>query len=153
MTTTIATSTVEDLTLTINDEILVKATPEVVFETLLEQLGPQQVAGADDKPMPMVIEAFPGGRWYRDLGQGDGHFWATVQAIKRGTLLEFCGPLMMSQAVSNNVQYRLTATSEGTRITFHHYGVGVISDEHKKGLTAGWRKINERVARHAEAKK
>ena len=46
--------------------------------------------------MPMKLEAWPGGRWYRDLGDGNGHYWGTVQAIKRPTLLEFCGPLFAS---------------------------------------------------------
>jgi uncharacterized protein YndB with AHSA1/START domain len=42
--------------------------------------------------MPMVLEARPGGRWFRDLGGNDGHFWGLVQAIKRPTLLEITGP-------------------------------------------------------------
>jgi len=66
---------------------------EIVFETILEQMGP--LNSTPEKPMPMVLEAWPGGRWYRDLGDGNGHFWATVQAIKRPTLLEFCGPLFV----------------------------------------------------------
>jgi uncharacterized protein YndB with AHSA1/START domain len=152
MSRAVAASTVEDLILTINDEILVKATPEVVFDSLLEQLGPR-MGGGENKPMPMVIEAWPGGRWFRDLGNGNGHYWATVQAIKRGNLLEFCGPLMMSQAVVNNVQYRLTPAPEGTLITFHHSAIGVHTEEQTKGLTAGWRQIHERVAQRAEAKK
>ena len=49
--------------------------------------------------MPIKIEAWPGGRWFRDLGDGNGHYWATVQAIKRPTLLEFSGPLFMSYPV------------------------------------------------------
>ena len=36
----------------------------------------------------MKIEAWPGGRWYRDLGDDNGHFWGNVQAIKQPTLLE-----------------------------------------------------------------
>jgi len=59
-------------------------------------------------PMPMKLEAWPGGRWFRDLGEGNGHYWGTVQAIKHPTLLEFSGPLFMSQPVANNVQYRLS---------------------------------------------
>ncbi len=46
--------------------------------------------------MPMKIEPWPGGRWYRDLGDNNGHFWGHVQAIKRPTLLEITGPLLAS---------------------------------------------------------
>ena len=34
---------------------------------VLEQLGPQNEVGVD-KRMPMILEPWPGGRWYRDLG-------------------------------------------------------------------------------------
>src|SRR5215831_7733728 len=68
--------------------------------------------------MPMLLEPWPGGRWFRDLGDGNGHLWGHVQAIKRPTPLEIAGPLMMSFAVASNVQYRLTeADGGGTLIT------------------------------------
>ena len=95
MSTAVTVPEVEGLTLSITEEIHVKATLQATFEALLEQLGPG-MTGAEEKPMPMKIEAWPGGRWYRDLGDGNGHLWAHVQAIKRPTLLEFYGPLMMS---------------------------------------------------------
>src|SRR5947209_20290645 len=72
---------IEDLTLSVTEEIHVRAPLEVTFAALLEQLGPFN-AVADDKPMPMKIEPWPGGRWYRDLGDGNGHFWGLVQAIQ-----------------------------------------------------------------------
>src|SRR5262249_17608250 len=79
-------SSVEELTLTVTQEIRVPAPPESTFAALLEQLGAYNET-PDGNPMPMVLEAWPGGRWYRDLGDGNGHFWANVQAIKRPTLL------------------------------------------------------------------
>ncbi len=87
--------TLENLTLTINQEIHVQAPLDVTFAALLEQLGPGNET-PDGKSLNMKIEAWPGGRWYRDLGDGNGHFWANVQAIKRPTLLEFAGPLFAS---------------------------------------------------------
>ena len=59
----------------------------------------------------MMLEPWPGGRWFRDLGNGNGHFWGQVQAIKAPALLEITGPLMMSFAVASNVQYRLKAST------------------------------------------
>ncbi len=98
--------TLENLTLTINQEIHVKASLEITFAALLEQLGPGNET-PDGKSLQMKIEPWPGGRWYRDLGDGNGHFWAHVQAIKRPTLLEFAGPLFASFPFVSNVQYRL----------------------------------------------
>jgi uncharacterized protein YndB with AHSA1/START domain len=142
---------VEDLSVNITDEIHVKAPLEVTFDTLLEQLGPL-MTGAEDKPMPMKIEAWPGGRWYRDLGDGNGHLWANVQAIKRPALLEFTGPLMMSLAVASNVQYRLSEEAGGTLIKFHHFALGVIPEDYKTGMTSGWKQIVGRTKDRAEKK-
>jgi len=140
----------DSLTLNIAQEIHVKASPETTFEALLEQLGPgNQVT--DGTAMPMKLEAWPGGRWFRDLGDGNGHLWAHVQAIKRPTLLEFTGPLFMSYPVASNVQYRLSEVEGGTLIKFHHTALGLIQDEHRKGVTGGWGTINERVRKVAEA--
>src|SRR6202011_639805 len=104
---------IEDLTLNITEEIHVRAPLDVTFATLLEQLGPLNEV-AEDKPLPMKIEPWPGGRWYRDLGDNNGHFWGHVQAIKRPTLLEICGPLFMSSPAVSNVQYRLSEVEGGT---------------------------------------
>ena len=86
---------IENLMLNLRQEIYVAATIEATFAAVLEQLGPHNDI-PDSNLMPMKLEAWPGGRWYRDLGDGNGHFWGNVQAIKRPTLLEISGPLFMS---------------------------------------------------------
>ena len=140
---------IEDLTLNITEEIHVRASLDATFAALLEQLGPSNET-TEDKPMPMKIEAWPGGRWYRDLGDGDGHFWGNVQAIKRPTLLEISGPLFMSYPVVSNVQYRLSEVDDGTLIQFRHSALGLIQEEHRKGVTKGWGHIHEGVRKRAE---
>ena len=82
---------IENLTLTITQEIQVRSSLEATFAALLEQMGPANETH-EGKPMPMVLEPRPGGRWFRDLGGENGHFWGQVQAIKRPTLLEITGP-------------------------------------------------------------
>ena len=142
--------TLEDLTLTINQEIHVKAPLDVTFAALLEQLGPGNET-PDGKSLSMKIEPWPGGRWYRDLGDGNGHFWAHVQAIKRPTLLEFAGPYSPRFRSSRNVQYRLSEVDGGTLIAFRHTALGFVSDEHKAGMNEGWASMADRVRRQAEA--
>src|SRR4029077_613203 len=142
----------ENLTLNITQEIHVKASLEVTFETLLEQLGPGNEV-MDGTAMPMKLEAWPGGRWFRDLGDGYGHLWAHVQAIKRPTLLEFTGPLFMSYPVVSNVQYRLSEVDGGTLIKFHHSALGLVTEEHRTGVVPGWAHMNESVRKRAEARR
>src|SRR5690242_14403856 len=111
-------------TIQIVQEIEVHASIEVTFGALLDQLGPYNETDVN-KPMPMKLEAWPGGRWYRDLGDNNGHYWGAVQAIKKPTLLEICGPLFMSNPVINNLQYRLKESGGMTIITFRHQSFGL----------------------------
>ena len=141
---------IADLTLNINQEIHVKAPIDTTFAALLETLGPGNI-GPDGKSLNLKIEAYPGGRWYRDLGDGNGHFWANVQAIKRPTLLEFAGPLFASFPMVSNVQYRLSEVDGGTLIAFRHTALGFVSGEHKAGMNKGWAAMHERVRIQAEA--
>ncbi len=141
---------IEDMTLNITEEIHVRAPLDTTFAALLEQLGPHNEV-PNSGPMPMKLEAWPGGRWYRDLGDGNGHFWGHVQAIKKPTLLEFTGPLFMSYPVVSNVQYRLSEADGGTLIKFRHSAVGVISEDHRAGVSKGWAFIHQGVKKRAEA--
>src|SRR4029077_6846145 len=141
---------IEDLTLNITEEINVRASLDATVAALREQMGAQNDA-PDGKPMPRKLEACPGGRWYRDLGDNNGHFWGVVQAIKRPTLLEITGPLFMSYPVVSNVQYRLSEKDGGTLLTFHHTALGLILDDHRKGVSKGWSYIHQRVRERAEA--
>jgi hypothetical protein len=141
--------TLDHLTLDLTEEIHVRASLDSTFEALLEQMGPGNT-GVGGVPMPMVIEARPGGRWYRDLGDDNGHFWGHVQAIKRPTLLEITGPLFMSAPVVSNVQYRLTESNGGTLISFRHSAFGLVPEEIRANVSRGWTSLLVRVRARTE---
>jgi hypothetical protein len=143
--------TIEDLTLSVTQEIHVKASIEKTFEALLTELGPEGTR-EDGTSMQMKIEPWAGGRWWRDLGDGNGHLWAHVQAVKRPTLLEMYGPLFMSYPVSSNVQYRLSEVDGGTLIKFHHLALGLIDETHRTNVVGGWGHINQNAKKRAEQK-
>jgi hypothetical protein len=140
----------EDLTLNIREEIRVRAALDITFAALLEQLGPSNEV-SEARPLPMKLEPWPGGRWYRDLGENNGHFWGHVQAIKRPTLLEISGPLFMSSPVHNNLQYRLSESGGATIITFHHLGFGLIQQDFRQ-VSSGWAYTHARLVERAEAR-
>jgi uncharacterized protein YndB with AHSA1/START domain len=141
---------VDDLMLNIAQEIHVKASLEKTFESLLDQLGPYNET-PEGRSLEMKIEPWPGGRWYRDLGNSNGHFWGNVQAIKRPTLLEITGPLFASSPFLSNLQYRLSEQQGGTLITFRHTALGLLSEEHRKGVSSGWSYTLSRVKLRAES--
>ena len=154
----ISTSTSQEIpTFEILKEETIAASIEIVFETVLEQLGPYNET-PDGVSMSMKIEPWPGGRWYRDLGNNTGHFWGHVQAIKPPTLVEICGPLFMSYPAISNVQYRLTEENGLTRLKFAHRAMGLIPPEHVEGprsVNVGWSHhlaaIRERAERRGPA--
>jgi len=148
----VAVTALDNLTLDLTEEIRVQASLDATFEALLEEMGPHNT-GIGGVPMPMVIEARPGGRWYRDLGSNDGHFWGHVQAIKRPTLLEITGPLFMSMPVVSNLQYRLKEVDGGTLISFRHSALGFIPDDFRQGMMRGWAALHDRVRKQAEARR
>lgn len=143
---------IDDLIVNITHEMHINASLVVTFDSLLEQIGPHNET-PEGIPLPMKIEPWPGGRWFRDLGDGNGHFWGRVQAIKRPTLLEITGPLMVSYPFVSNLQYRLKEVDGGTTISFRHTALGFpLNDEVRSGMDRGDSWILERVKRGAEAR-
>jgi len=139
----------ENLSLNITEEIHVRSSLTATFAALLEEMGPSN-EGHNGTPMPMTLEPWPGGRWFRDLGDNNGHYWGLVQAIKRPTLLEITGPMMMSFAVVSNVQYRLKEIDGGTLITLHHTALGLFPDGYRDALSQGWPLLFDRIRRRVE---
>lgn len=142
-------------TLEIAKEVRISAPIEIVFETLLEHLGPLHEPGPD-YPLPMKLEAWPGGRWYRDLGNAAGHLWGYVQVIKPPKLLEIWGPLFMSYPAISHVQYRLTEEGGMTHLKVVHGAIGQISAEHRKDIAEGrepWTHTLARIRDAAERRK
>ena len=102
----------------------------MTLAALLDQLGPYNETQMD-RPMPMKLEGCLGGRWYRSLGDNNGNYSRTVQAIKKPTLLEISGPLFMSNPVMTNLQYR-------------HQTLGLVLEEHRNAKN-GWAHLHERM--------
>ena len=148
MTTTAPVS--ENQTFTITEEISVRASLDQTFASLVAQMGPLNET-PDGRPLAMILEARPGGRWYRDLGGDNGHLWGFVQSIKRPSLLEFWGPLFLSTATTSNLIYRLSEVDGGTLIAFKHTLVGPVPDEFRDRMEPGWEAIHARVKKQAES--
>src|SRR5262245_30942642 len=138
-------------TFSVCKEIEIAAPPEITYEAVLDQLGPE-CQTPDGRPFPMKFEPWPGGRWYRDLGNNAGHLWGHVQVIKPPALIEIWGPLMMSYPAVNHVQYRLKPDGSGTRLTMLHRAMGLISPEHRDGMPEGWGHFLKRFREIAERK-
>jgi uncharacterized protein YndB with AHSA1/START domain len=134
-------------TLEVRKEVQIDAPIDIVFDTIVNE----QCAQLSDQNLK--LEAWPGGRWYRDLGNKTGHLWGHVQVIKPPKLLEIIGPMFMSYPVASWLQYRLTEEGNGTKLTLLHQAFGMISPQHLEGVDKGWGQIAEDIKVKAEAKR
>jgi uncharacterized protein YndB with AHSA1/START domain len=135
----------------IRKEIEIGAPIEISFQAVLDELGPEGQM-PNGRSLSMKIEPWPGGRWYRDLGNNAGHLWGHVQVIKPPALLEITGPIPMSYPAVNHVQYRLKEEDGRTRLTFVHRAMGLIRPEDRDGMPEGWEHWLERIRQLAERK-
>jgi uncharacterized protein YndB with AHSA1/START domain len=140
----------EEMTLQVDMELPIKASASKVFAALIRQLTTE--FGPPEHPMNLTLEAWPGGRWFRDLGDKQGHFWGHVQVIKPPSLLEVTGPLFMSYPAISHLQYRLVAQGHGTRLTLNHRAIGEIAPEHREGVAKGWEHMLATMKAIAEKK-
>ena len=127
----------QDLLLDTEQSVEIAAPPTKVFQSLLRRFGPDNTR-PDGEPMPMVLEAKAGGRWYRDRGNGVEHFWGFVQAIKPPVLLELSGPMFMSYPANNHVEMKVEETGAGSTVTIRHRAIGMIDPDHRAGVGSGW---------------
>lgn len=141
-------------TLEVLKEVEIAAPIDVVFECILEQVGPLN-EGPDRVPIPMKLEPWPGGRWFRDLGNNTGHLWGFVQSIRPHDLLELHGPMFMSAPAISHLLYRLTEEGGVTRIKFSHRAIGQIPEQIRDGVEVnkGWANHFERLRELVERRK
>ena len=83
---------IEEMTIDVQQHVDVKADIGDVFKSVLHRFGPGST-NPNGESMQMVLEQWPGGRWFRDRGNGIGHLWGHVQVIKAPVLLELSGPM------------------------------------------------------------
>jgi hypothetical protein len=139
----------EDMTLDVEQQIDIKASPEKAFAAVLHRLGKGNTR-PDGESLQLDLEVKPGGRWYRDRGNGIGHLWGFVQVIKPPTLLELSGPMFMSYPANNHLEVKVEKTSGGSKVTLRHRAIGMIDPQHRKGVGTGWKHILESVKKDCE---
>ena len=147
------TQELELQTLDYTKHVDIAAPLDVTWEATLLEIGPECTM-PDGKAMPFKLEPWPGGRWFRDLGNNAGHLWGHVQVIKPPKLLELNGPLFMSYPAISHVQYRLIPVDGGkTRLKLTHRAIGLIDPEHAKGVSEGWQEVIDLIVKIAARRK
>src|SRR5579862_3935885 len=132
--------TLDDLTLDTTQSIDIKADIGDVFRSVVHRLG-EGSTNTKGESMQMILEQWPGGRWFRDRGNGIGHLWGHVQVLKPPVLLELSGPMFMSYPATNHIEVKLEEIAGGTRVSLRHRAIGLIDPAHRENVTHGWKHI------------
>src|ERR1700759_3081411 len=136
----------DEMTIDLNQHVEIKAAIGDVFRSLLYRFG-EGLGNSQGESMQMILEPWPGGRWFRDRGNGIGHLWGHVQVIKPPVLLELSGPMFMSYPALNHIELKLEQRPGGTHLDFRHRAIGLIDSEHRKHMAEGWHYTLEGIAR------
>jgi hypothetical protein len=59
--------------------------------------------------------------------------------------------MMMSYPVAAHLQIRLNQIAGGTLLALRHRALGMIDENHRQGVTAGWKKIVDHIKEGAES--
>ena len=104
-----------------------------------------------DESLQMILEQWPGGRWFRDRGNGIGHLWGHVQGdhAARAAGIE----RLSVHGVPGGESYRseARAAAGGIHVDFRHRAIGFIDPAHRQGVTTGWKHMLDRVAEDCSA--
>ena len=141
----------EEMTLDVAQQIELKADIGDVFKSVLHRFG-EGSTNSNGETMNMILEQWPGGRWFRDRGNGIGHLWGHVQVIKPPVLLELSGPMFMSYPALNHLEVKLEQRPGGTHVELRHRAIGLIEPAHREGVTSGWKYMLDRVAEDCSTK-
>ncbi|HEY4362401.1 MAG TPA: SRPBCC domain-containing protein [Bryobacteraceae bacterium] len=136
----------EQMTLDVAQQIEVKADIGDVFKAVLHRFGEGSI-GPEGESMQMILEQWPGGRWFRDRGNGVGHLWGHVQTIKPPVLLELSGPMFMSYPAMNHVEIKLEKAAGGTKVSLRHRAIGLLEDTHRQNIGSGWKHYLDNVVK------
>lgn len=118
-------------------EVTIAAPAEITWDAILAELGPEGQM-PDGKAYPFTFEPWPGGRWFRDLGDKTGHLWGFVQVIRPPKLLEIVGPCYLSYPATQHIQYRLTPEGERTRLKVTNRAFGYMPKGFMEPSSEGW---------------
>ena len=141
----------DEMTLDVNQHVEIKAAIGDVYRSMLHRFG-EGSTNSKGESLQMILEQWPGGRWFRDRGNGIGHLWGHVQAIKPPVLLELSGPMFMSYPALNHVELKLEEIAGGTRLSLRHRAIGLIDPAHREGVGGGWQHMLNAIVEDCTAK-
>jgi uncharacterized protein YndB with AHSA1/START domain len=120
-------------TVRIETELRFKATPERVYEVLVERSSEWFPATyGEDRVKAIVLEPRIGGAYYEDWGEGRGHLYGNVTRYDPPFQLHFRGQLDLGTIL--DTEYTLEAAGDETILRVSKVAVGPFTEEEAAGI-------------------
>jgi DNA-binding transcriptional ArsR family regulator/uncharacterized protein YndB with AHSA1/START domain len=121
-------------TVRIETELRFKATPERVYEVLVERSSEWFPATyGEERVKAIVLEPRVGGAYYEDWGEGRGHLYGNVTRYDPPFQLHFRGQLDLGTIL--DTEYTLELAADETILRVSKVAVGPINDEEAEGIS------------------
>ena len=144
------------VTLNIEQEIDLKASPADVFRALTLDIGEWwgQPHLRDDA-RDIVLDPVPGGLVKQVTRDGGGNVMFTVQAVRRDRLLVLNGTMGIPNTIQGTVRFELEPRTAGsTRLLLKHWAIGELAAATREAFIKGWQDLlGSRLRAYVEAGK
>jgi DNA-binding transcriptional ArsR family regulator/uncharacterized protein YndB with AHSA1/START domain len=128
----------------LEQEVTIRAPRARVFDALTRDVGQWWAFRLTrDAKSTLVLEPRVGGRFFEDMGDGEGALWGTVTYIKRPEVLRLTGPLgMMKEPIIGVYTYELSDAADGaTLLKLTHRVAGQPGPKAEESYRGGWGKL------------
>ncbi|MGB7337630.1 MAG: metalloregulator ArsR/SmtB family transcription factor [Phototrophicaceae bacterium] len=136
----------------IEQEIIINASAEKVFESLLDING-WWANRFTEYPDGLRLEAKVGGRFWetRDGSDDNGYLWGTVTSIEPNDHIQISGSIGMQGGALNTVVICTNPQDDGTtQLTISHHYMGQEIEGFLEGFRHGWKFGTEVIKKLAE---
>ena len=125
----------DEMTLDVSQQIELKADIGDVFKSVLHRFGDGST-NPNGESMHMVLEQWPGGRWFRDRGNGIGHLRPRPSVRLRDAPARPAPRCHTRQGESSRNRH---GWSGSPARTLRHRSIGLLEEAHRQNIGTGWK--------------
>lgn len=122
----------------IEDEIRIGAPASRVFGAMVGEIGMWFWRGEEGTDPPAKLEAWAGGRFFREWGEGNTELFATVGLIKKDRQLRLLGSIGGRHAIASVADLVLEEEGDETLVRVTHRVSGEVTDAEVGDYESGW---------------
>jgi uncharacterized protein YndB with AHSA1/START domain len=134
---------IEISALSVQGSVTITASPDQVWQSLTGEVsawwGAPYVCCDDTTDIRLDLRI--GGPLYETGADGTEVLWGVISGYTPGSFIEFSGCCGMAPPVHGTWSFMLEEQDGGTRVTYNHYVMGLVSDAQMENYDKGWQDL------------